>query len=173
MHFFISLQEDAVTPLWVLSGKGRWRHVNAASNVNNVCFVVYYILSGIWACCIKGIYKTIYLKNAAQSLPTQLVDITGGARVFLGGSKSTNLGQITNWRIDKDHFRGDNYHYRPQWGHSFGWKSPLRWDKQRWKSSSWSHLYQWIGRHPNYLISLSMGMFSYFPHFMLRKMIAN
>ena len=93
----------------------------------------------------------------------------GRLQINLSGD-SSNLGSFTNWRIDEHYFRGDHYYYWLKCDYSFGWKSSLRWDEQRWKSSFWSHLYQLVPVHwttHQRFFSLSMGMIRYFS---LRKM---
>ena len=90
-------------------------------------------------------------------------------QINLSGN-SSNLGHFTNWRIYEHYFRGDHYYYWLQCDYSFEWKSSLRWDKQRWKSSFSTHLYQLVSVHwttHQRFFSLSMGMIRYFS---LRKM---
>ena len=102
----------------------------------------------------------VLVSHSWDSSTQVLKPFCGRLQINLSGD-SSNLGSFTNWRIDEHYFRGDHYYYWLKCDYSFGWKSSLRWDEQRWKSSFSSHLYQLVPVHwtaHQRFFSLSMGM---------------
>ena len=62
-------------------------------------------------------------------------------------SSVLNIPTLVNLRIEGSTTTiFDHSYFRTQCDYAFRWRSPLRWDEQPCKSSSWSHLYQCIGR---------------------------